>query len=118
MRNALITAVLVLLIPVSGCACKVTDDVADSIEVLRDNTHSISKNYKALLDRSAAPALPPGPEGETPEQLKKRKSAHEARWAKHITHQKALMSANNPLADRTNTWARVCTDREKPKESN
>ena len=109
MRNALFSLVLAFtLVPASGCKSTVPVDVADSIQVLRNNTHKLSEKYGSLLDRAEAPA---GPAEETDEDSAARKAA----WEKHKTHQKTLMGANNLLADKVLEWARVSEEEEEEK---
>lgn len=86
MRKFLLALVL---FAATGCN-SVPADVADSIGVLRENTHKLAANYSALLERSA-PA-----EGQAP-----------ADWEKHKQHENTLMNANNTLADKVHEWAQV-----------
>jgi hypothetical protein len=96
---------LVFLVLV-GCK-SVSSDVVDSVQVLRDNTLSLSAEYSGLLDRAGPPALPEGPEEETEAELTERKDAWQTKWDKHVSHEKTLMSANNRLAEKVLEWAQV-----------
>ena len=111
MRQSLIALVVVL----AGC-CSVPEDVAESADVLRDNTYSLSASYEALLDRAGPPALEDGPEDETAKGLEERKEDHQAKWDGRVKHKKALMSANNTLADRLATWTAICADKAEVEE--
>lgn len=113
MKRVLLSLVVVISAGsfLAGC-CSVPEDVADSINVLHDNTYSLSASYSTLLDRAGPPPLPAGPEGETAEALAARTARHEATWRSTVAHKKALMAANNTLADRVKTWAAICAGRE------
>jgi len=76
----------------TGCASAPSQDVVDSMEVLRDNTYSLSKRYSELLGRSG-PA-----EGQD-----------EKKWSSSIKRDTMLMEANNKLADKMLKWARVAS---------
>ena len=102
-----IPIVLGMVALLAGCATSsVPKDVADSVDVLHKNTHKLSTNYEKLLGRSEPPPLPPGPAGEPQEEQAKRQKKYDASWRMHVLHQKALMRANNTLADRVKIWAR------------
>jgi hypothetical protein len=77
----------------TGCASAPTKDVVESIQVLRDNTHSLAQRYSALLKRSA-PA-----DGQD-----------EKKWSSDVKRDTMLMEANNMLADLVLEWARVASD--------
>ena len=94
---------LIILVLATGCA-SVPADVVESVDVLRNNTHKLSINYSALLDRADAPAAP---EGESADEQADRLKG----WAKHRKHQKMLMSANNTLADKVYEWAVVSAEK-------
>ncbi len=94
-----ILAVLVLLMA-GCCVCKVTEDIDSSVGILKENTHKLGRNYRALLDRAGpppAPVLADEPAGE-----------RDRAWVAHVTHQKALMKANDQRADRVHTWTATC----------
>ena len=88
--SLLLTAVLFV-----GCCNAPTEDVVDSIEVLRDNTHRLSQRYKDLLMQSK-PA-----EGQDPEH-----------WKKSVQRDTMLMKANNKLADKVLEWAKKASGNE------
>ena len=101
-------ALLIILAVLPACVC-VETDVVDSISVLNDNTVSLSVSYSALLERSDHAPLVVNPEW-TPEELAEAEASADAEWAEHVEHQLMLMSANNTLAERVLTWARVKND--------
>ena len=77
----------------TGCASSApSQDVVESMEVLRDNTHSLAKRYTALLSRSG-PA-----EGQD-----------EKKWSSDVKRDTMLMEANNKLADKMLEWATVAS---------
>lgn len=90
----------VVALALSGCYC-VPVDVTGSISVLRENTLKLSAHYEALLDQS-------GPTASTAPQTDREKAIRKA-WEDHVAHEKALMKANNTLADRVHEWATVET---------
>lgn len=112
MKKFLLVLVVVLA---QGC-CSVPAEVAESADVLRDNTYALSSSYAALLERAGAPALEDGPEDETDEDKTARVEDHAEAWEKHVRHENALMGANNILADRMATWTAVCADKVDLKE--
>ncbi len=92
-----------LLLPrLAGCCtCKVTEDIDSSVGILKENTLKLSRNYRALLDRAGPPLAPEGANLEDwPEEVRK--------WMAHVKHEKALMKANDQLADRVHTWTTTC----------
>jgi hypothetical protein len=103
MRKLLLVA---LLLVASGCS-SVPADVVESIGILRDNTHSLSKHYGELIDRAPAPEPPAAPEGETEEQKEKRLAAAAKAWKNYKKHKRMLMTVNNTLANKVYTWAEV-----------
>jgi hypothetical protein len=76
----------------TGCTSAPTPDVVESIEVLRDNTRTLSQRYTALLKRSG-PA-----DGED-----------EKKWSSSVKRDTMLMEANNMLADKVLEWAQVAS---------
>lgn len=107
---------LVLLVAlVSGC-CSVPEDVAESADVLRDNTHALAADYEALIERADAPDLEPAPEGETEDAKAERVDKRDEDWVAYVKHKKALMKANGVLADRLATWTAICAGKTEVKE--
>ena len=100
---------------VSGC-CSVPEDVAESADVLRDNTYSLAAHYEALIERAGPPVLNAAPEGETAKALVARTKKRDEAWGGYVKHKKALMSANNTLADRLATWTAICAGKTKVEE--
>lgn len=94
---------LVLLLPLLAgcCACKVTEDIDNSVGILKENTLKLSRNYRALLDRAGPPVASEGVKlSDWPELQRK--------WMANVRHEKALMKANDQLADRVHTWTTTC----------
>ena len=96
-----------LVVLAQGC-CSVSEEVAESVDVLRDNAHTLSANYTVLLERADVPTLENGPEDETDKDKAARVEGHAEAWKKHVKHENALMDANNILADRLATWTAIC----------
>ena len=111
-KNFLFALIVAL---VSGC-CSVPEDVAESADVLRDNTYSLAVHYEALIERAGPPVLKAAPEGETTKALVARTKKREEAWDGYVKHKKALMSVNNILADRLATWTAICAGKTKVEE--
>lgn len=111
-KNFLFALIVAL---VSGC-CSVPEDVAESADVLRDNTYSLAVHYEALIERAGPPVLKAAPEGETAKALMARTKKRDEAWDGYVMHKKALMSANNTLADRLATWTAICAGKTKAEE--
>jgi hypothetical protein len=76
----------------TGCASSPTPEVVESMEVLRDNTLTLSQRYTALLKRS-------GPD----------EGQDEKKWSSSVKRDTMLMEANNMLANKMLEWASVAS---------
>jgi len=91
MRSLLLSIALVFTM--QGCVA-VDADTIEAIDTLRDNTHKLAANYTALLESTVAPVAT----GQDPADAL-------AQWVERVNHEKALMGANNLLADKVCEWA-------------